>query len=559
MYEILIVDDHIHQVESLATTLPWETVGITTIHKAYSGRQALEIITSHPIDILITDIRMPELSGLELIEAARQHNPELYCILLTGYAQFEYAQKAIELQAIHYFVKPVEDDELLQVVAQVTQRLQARPPAEPGPQRQLQVHLPVLRKKLLTELLSAELVSTSELKEKLLAYDLPFQIGDEAQLLLLDMDRKLDTYSRLDRSLIAYSIGNIVEETLQGSYDCWGADHSQAVAAFLLRAKPRAGDTDADEPQDGEPDGDRANGRGSNGGAASGLASSIERIRDNIRTYLKMAGNLYVSDPLAFPGELAEAYRRGISLLDKHSAQEQSGMLLGAYWERPQELPIRHVRSLHTHPTFPYYMETQHWDGFRDKLAAVFSELRQEHAVSRLQLSEVYVHVWGHFITLAHKHGYVLEEMLGYQTPSVDGGVRTLGQLEDWSYTVFDLIRERAGEDTTGTAHARIVETVQRIIDSQLSDNVTLQALADKVYLHPAYLSKIYKERTGENISGYILRARMQAARELLRDPQLKIYEIAVKVGYHSPQHFIREFKKYYRETPKSYRKGNNE
>lgn len=536
MYEILIVDDHIHQVESLATTLPWETVGITTIHKAYSGRQALDIITSHPIHILITDIRMPELSGLELIEAARGHNPELYCILLTGYAQFEYAQKAIELQAIHYFVKPVEDEELLQVVGQVTERLQAQPPAEPGPQRQLQAHLPVLRKKLLTELLSAELVSTSELKEKLPAYELPFQLGDEVRLLLLDMDRKLDTYSRLDRSLIAYSIGNIVEETLRRDYDCWGADHSQAATAFLLRVKD-----------------------GSNGDAASGLASSIERIRDNIRTYLKLAGNLYVSDPLAFPGELAEAYRKGIALLDKYSAQEQSGMLLGAYWERPQELPIRQVRSLHTHPTFPYYMETHNWDGFRDKLAAVFSELRQERVVSRLQLGEVYVHVWGHFITLAHKHGYVLEEMLGYQTPSVDGGVRTLGQLEDWSYTVFDLIRERAGEDKTGTAHARIVETVQRLIDSQLSDNVTLQALADKVYLHPAYLSKIYKERTGENISGYILRARMQAARELLRDPQLKIYEIAVKVGYHSPQHFIREFKKYYRETPKSYRKGKNE
>jgi len=120
MVSVLIVDDHKHLVESLLTCVPWEEAGVTGVHGAYSGVEALEALQAKDIGILVTDIRMPGMSGLELIERARAGRPELHCILLTGHAEFEYARKAIELQTFRYLMKPVRTNELVETVRMLT-------------------------------------------------------------------------------------------------------------------------------------------------------------------------------------------------------------------------------------------------------------------------------------------------------------------------------------------------------------------------------------------------------------------------------------------------------
>jgi len=135
MYSMLIVDDHKHLVESLAATVPWGDYGITHIHKAYNGKQALQIIMEQDVDILLTDIRMPEMSGLELIGTIRERQLGIECILLTGYADFEYAKQAIELQAVNYLLKPVRDEELLPSIRAIAARLDERRSADARQER----------------------------------------------------------------------------------------------------------------------------------------------------------------------------------------------------------------------------------------------------------------------------------------------------------------------------------------------------------------------------------------------------------------------------------------
>ncbi|CAG7653832.1 response regulator [Paenibacillus allorhizosphaerae] len=122
MFSILIVDDHKHLVESLATTTPWEQYEVTRIYKAYSGTDALKLVEEHEIDIVLTDIRMPGMSGLELIEQAKARQRDIECILITGYADFEYAKRAIELQAVDYLMKPVRDEALSVSMNRIVQR-----------------------------------------------------------------------------------------------------------------------------------------------------------------------------------------------------------------------------------------------------------------------------------------------------------------------------------------------------------------------------------------------------------------------------------------------------
>lgn len=120
MISVLLVDDHPHLVEHLSTVIPWAELGVSRVFTGCSGDEALETIRNNRIDILVTDIRMPGMDGLQLIGQARKLRPELDCILLSGYGEFQYAQKAIELQAFRYLLKPVRPDEFVSIISELT-------------------------------------------------------------------------------------------------------------------------------------------------------------------------------------------------------------------------------------------------------------------------------------------------------------------------------------------------------------------------------------------------------------------------------------------------------
>lgn len=124
MNSVLLVDDHKHLVESLMTVIPWGELGFDRVFGAYSGLEALHTLRAEPIDLLVTDIRMPGMNGLELIECARQEKRGIRCVLLTGYAEFEYARRAIELQTFRYLMKPVRAEELIACVRALTEEAQ---------------------------------------------------------------------------------------------------------------------------------------------------------------------------------------------------------------------------------------------------------------------------------------------------------------------------------------------------------------------------------------------------------------------------------------------------
>lgn len=222
MFSMLIVDDHKHLVESMSATIPWEQHNVTRVYQAYSGQQALETVTEHEVHIIVTDIRMPGMSGLELIERARAISPGIDCIVLTGHAQFEYAKKAVDLQAVNYLVKPVRDEELIRSVNRITSRRKEKL-VEKAELEQLQEavrrQMPQLRADLLAAKADAEL-SVLEERDRI-ADDIHDIIGhtltatlvqiEAARLLLAKNDR--EGMLRLEKSqkLVRKSLDDIRE------------------------------------------------------------------------------------------------------------------------------------------------------------------------------------------------------------------------------------------------------------------------------------------------------------------------------------------------------------
>lgn len=126
MYRLLIVDDEAPIRNGLSAIIPWNQMGYSLIGAVGSGGEALEIITSEKVDVLLTDIQMPGLSGLQLCEAVKEVSPHTEIVIISGYDRFDYAVTALKLQVGDYVLKPIKPEEIRQVFTKLAQRLNAR-------------------------------------------------------------------------------------------------------------------------------------------------------------------------------------------------------------------------------------------------------------------------------------------------------------------------------------------------------------------------------------------------------------------------------------------------
>ena len=116
MYSVLLVDDEESVLSALKDSIGWQELGVDTLLTASNGRAALDLFESGQIDLLVTDICMPVMDGMELIRNVRRLRPETHCVLLTAYGEFEYAKEAIRLGVDNYLLKPMARDEMIQTI-----------------------------------------------------------------------------------------------------------------------------------------------------------------------------------------------------------------------------------------------------------------------------------------------------------------------------------------------------------------------------------------------------------------------------------------------------------
>jgi two-component system response regulator YesN len=123
MYNVLLVDDEALGLEGLLKLVPWEELGLQVIGAVHSGLEALKIMEKQHADLLVSDIKMPIMNGLALLDEALKLSPNLKSVFISGYQDFEYAQKAIRLKASGYILKPVDDTELIGVLQNVVRQM----------------------------------------------------------------------------------------------------------------------------------------------------------------------------------------------------------------------------------------------------------------------------------------------------------------------------------------------------------------------------------------------------------------------------------------------------
>ncbi|MGW8442450.1 response regulator transcription factor [Paenibacillus sp. S33] len=539
MVQILLVDDESYVTESLAATIPWETLGIERVHQAASALAAVDVLEAYDIDILVTDIRMPGMTGLELIVEVNERWPHIRSLLLTGYADFEYAKKALQLKAFDYILKPVDDEEFIKCVSVAMDSLKEEWEAF-DKVHQLQYSrrndFGVLRTHLMHDLLLGRDLPVPKIESKMSEYEIKLRTGHPASMLLIQLGKHFSDMDYHSVSLIEYAIGNIAEEVFAPDFHVWHCKAPHDCLIVLIE-----GDWNS-FPERSVDEQNRF------------LSAAIETFRKNVSNYLK--GEIYVALTgwFKFPEELPKLYQTAIrSLYWNHQEETDTLLFIEEQIEQPHS-SVKSLEGLYMHPTLTHLLESRQWDEAEAKVSRVFGKI-EEVGYTREHLYELFISVTSAFMYTAHKQGRFITQMdqVGFDPLHAQKMVHSFSHLKEWIFSMMNKLKSEwsASEQS---AKSYVVKQVQELISQDKGQELSVKTIADQVYLHPVYLSKIYKAETGEGLGDYIIRMRMERALYLLKYSNKKIYEITTELGYQNPQYFSKMFKKHYGMTPHEFR-----
>lgn len=545
MYKVLIVDDEKFVVDSLTGTLPWNELGIGEVFGVYSAREALRILEQHHVDIVLTDIRMPGMDGIQLIERVRSLSANTECVLLTGYEEFSYAKQAIRHQVVDYLLKPVSDEAMISTIRGITDRLNEKWERISSYQRAvstLNEQLPALQADLLRNLLNGRKFGAKLLEDKLRVLRLPFGLDDAVALMLIRLEGGFTSEEYRDLWLIEYAIINMAREIMEQEFHLWSC--RDAHDYLIVAATPRGmGDAAEEMPE------------------RSGTADWLDRLergacllQENVAAFLKGNVSVVVGGHSGFPEGLPKLHAEVLSLIRTQIGSNQ-GFFMTAR-RAPERDNIDSLSALHKPPSLLHLFEAGYWEEIRLKLDSVFAELEQlggRGGASHEYTLEVYHAFSAALYHYAHATGRPVLELLPDGKLYLPEASLSVQRLREWTKTVCDALHQTANKEMSSSRTA-VVRIVQDFIHQRLSEDVSLQTLADQVGWHPVHLSKVFKLETGEMLSDYLLRIRLERAVQLLKGSELRIFEIAGQVGYLTTSYFIKVFKKYYGITPQEYR-----
>jgi two-component system response regulator YesN len=520
-YKVFLVEDEIVTREGMRDNVGWQAHGFEFCGEAPDGEMALPLLQAAKPDLLITDIRMPFMDGLELSRIVRDRMPGTKIIILSGHDEFEYAQKAISLGVSEYLLKPVSVQDLHAVLRKVASALEQ----ERGEQRALQQlregieeNRAALRERFLLKLVTGA-VSPADAVEKSasVGVDLvarcylvvaihvepagsgePFDYGatQRAQQILASV---------VGDDPDVYLLRHDMQEwllLLKGS----SADHVQEARDLLLeRIRQRLAPAGC--------------------GLTAGSGTPRKRITDICHSFVEAVDEL-----------------RAIT-------KERAAEFSGDRFDRAELLKVN--RS-----AVEDYLRTGTVESFDDFFEAFVHPLGETALRSPVVDNYIYVDIVLAAARFVDELGGDVDRVVPeLRDAGADpAGIETVARLREQARTVLRsalVFRDgRAGRYYTG-----VIKLAQDTMDRRyMEPELSLNDVATQVNLSPCYFSAVFSQETGRTFKEYLTEIRIKRAKELLRTTSLKTFEICYQVGYNDPHYFSHVFKKQAGVTPGEFR-----
>lgn len=522
---LILVDDEAYVISGLLRHLDWASLGVRVAGTACNGQEGLSLIRTLNPDLVLTDIRMPVMDGIQMIRQAAEesHRPEF--IILSGYDEFSYAKTAMSFGVEAYLLKPALNEEIATAVRQATEKCLRRSQLHVE-QTQLREKLrgfqPMLLASFLDELLRGRIAERAQFEDRCRLLELDIRTGCYAAL-SLHVDNQPDL---CDEETLQYLLCLVVEETCVMFPEARMHTHFKNRFATFLLVIPQG------EPC--PPDLVRRAGALSRACAkrwdlaiSAGLGSWVDAWDSIAQSYEQSTDCLkYCPEPASvrtYEQRLMDGGRKGLGGLYRF----QREALLDALKMGRSEQACDCVRACFARMTQLGMTGKQYLRPLAYELVGIIG-------VTAIQAG----------VTVADR-----EVSLAANEASL-----TVEELETHiAAYCAQVARQIAlmGTQKTGA----VMEQVIRQVEERYASDLSLGEIADALHISPNYLSALFSKGMGESFSTFLTGYRIDRAKQLLGQGVLKVYEVGERVGYHNPDYFSRLFKELVGVSPSEYRR----
>jgi two-component system response regulator YesN len=532
MFKLILVDDEEEVRKGIIRKIDWKSFGFDVPEEAENGRDALDLIEENVPDAVITDITMPIMDGLELSAVINECYPTVKTVVLTGFDDFKFAQQAIKYGVVDYILKPALPQDFYVLLNKLKKTIEEEVSNKEDINR-LRSHyvksLPVIREKFLIQLVTGNL-SKSEIDRRSHMFSICLK-GNTFVVATASIDAdsmQKSGYDGDDSELCKFAVLNISKEII-GKYPYGEAFFHDDNLVFIISSNEKDKNT-----------------------LLTKTISILEEIHFSVLKYLKIKLSIGVGSISASVDKLKESYKNALSALEYKR-------LIGID-------KVIYIEDL----------EPQITDDI------VFDEEKEARLISSIKfgskndvliaVQEIFDDIVNPTMSLKDYQLYFLEIVVSISKLSRKSQL-DIGQLfgtsnlnaEISKYTTIDEFKEwiegacvnlrNSISNKMRTKTQLLLEKAKDYIRLNYSDDtLSLQKLADHLYISVCYLSLIFKKEADETFLKYLIRVRLDAAKDLLTSSDLQIAEIGEKVGYPDINYFSFFFKKNVGMSPREYR-----
>ncbi|MGO5051673.1 response regulator [Lachnospiraceae bacterium LCP25S3_G4] len=539
MYKVLLVDDEVLVRDAIRANINWNGLGFELVGDCENGKEAKEFVDTHPIDVVLTDICMPYVDGMELSKYLFHNYPDTAIIIFSGFEEFEYAKKAIQYQVAEYILKPVTAMELSNVLVELRGKLDERQKKEQTIDHLRQVYSTYKKNEsmIISKALSRLAMGTQETKMCLKELEM-LGVKLEAayyRIVVVELDVYCEMFDveetlKKESAFMAFVVENICNEIIH-SYQIGRAFQTSDNRVCLLVKTNKPKET-------------------------KGLARCMcEEIQRSISTHMKLSISCGMGSYVDDVSALHTSYESAINALGYRFILGEQTVLDMEDLRACLDMDIDIEQELEALPTVVKSANEKELDELFERVRKQMIDklVARNRACFYLQqlfriISDTLAEVGEDLELHVEQRNYMLKKIARSRTylqahrDVLQYAHEAMGRLSDMNHS---------------SGHRQAILAMDYIKKNYSNCDLSLHSICAYLNISISHFSAIFKEVTGSTFMEVLINIRMEKAKELLKQTTLKNYEIADRVGISDPHYFSVSFKKMTGKTPTEYTKEN--
>ncbi|WP_059050140.1 response regulator transcription factor [Paenibacillus senegalimassiliensis] len=540
MYKVLIIDDEEPLREAIRILGNWQELEIEEVLEATDGKAGLAMLEQHKPDIIMVDMKMPEMNGVEFLKTVEQAYPELLTIVISGYNDFEFTRQAIHSKVVDYLLKPVNRQDLNQALRKAIDVLAAK--------RQLQsesitrnitfnMSLPKLKEKIYLSIIDRSFKQQSN------QGFLPLIGADDSNnrfgvlvLRILNMEAIRDSRFNQDTELLYFAVANVINEVAGNNLICFSFANPKQEREIIAIYTAHGGYPQEVDFRSGE------------------LMKKVVSTLSSLFGILSAGGvGPVCEDVLA----LADSYKEAAAKIEWIDLLKLKGKaIIGSGGNSPVQDGFSFTSRL---PMLRSTLEAGNLKAAKTVMSEYAKKIKSGESFTFGQADRTLREMIVLLNDTATELGVPADRLPGaggeraLRAIGLSTDYATFEQYEELLWRLTAYYNEQIRRSLAGNKPFN-VDDIKAYIENHYFEDIKISMFTEKYFLSREYLMKLFKQQYGHGIHEYVQKVRMEKATELLNDSSLKIQEISEMLGYKDKNYFSKAFRNYYDLSPSEYR-----